>query len=189
MAPFPMPSRLTSEDLPPLFTHTEKANKRLKEKCSIFPQSWAIFMAFAVDGASTPNIVNSSLARTREYLTGNDVEKRTLQPRAIEKRTLQSRAASTARSGLCAGRFSALPVALSRLERRKGTARGDRVVKSAIASYAVNTVRPTTRPARRSLSAECASPSGRLRVGIGAIFLARARSRSSCASVSAPNPG
>ena len=169
MAPFPMPSRLTSEDLPPLFTHTEKANKRLKEKCSIFPQSWAIFMAFAVDGASTPNIVNSSLARTREYLTGNDVEKRTLQPRAIEKRTLQSRAASTARSGLCAGRFSALPVALSRLERRKGTARGDRVVKSAIASYAVNTVRPTTRPARRSLSAECASPSGRLRVGIGAL--------------------
>jgi hypothetical protein len=31
-------------------------------------------MAFAVDGASAPNIVNSSVARTREYLTANEVE-------------------------------------------------------------------------------------------------------------------
>jgi len=46
--------------------------------------------------------------------------------------------------------------------------------QSAIASYPVNTVRPMTRPARRSSSAACASPSGRLRVGIGAVFLARA---------------
>ena len=33
--------------------------------------------------------------------------------------------------------------------------------------YAVSTVRPTIRPARKSSSAACASPSGRLRVGIG----------------------
>ena len=33
-----------------------------------------IFMAFAVDGASAPNTVNSSVARTREYLTANEVE-------------------------------------------------------------------------------------------------------------------
>jgi Phage integrase family len=32
-------------------------------------------MAFAVDGASAPTIVNSSGARTREYLTGPEVEK------------------------------------------------------------------------------------------------------------------
>ena len=32
-------------------------------------------MAFAVDGASAPTIVNSSVARTREYLTGPEVEK------------------------------------------------------------------------------------------------------------------
>jgi integrase len=31
-------------------------------------------MAFAVDGASAPNTVNSSVARTREYLTANEVE-------------------------------------------------------------------------------------------------------------------
>ena len=33
------------------------------------------FMAFAVDNASAPNIINSSVERTREYLTGPDVEK------------------------------------------------------------------------------------------------------------------
>ena len=32
-------------------------------------------MAFLVDAASTPTIVNSSVARTREYLTGPEVEK------------------------------------------------------------------------------------------------------------------
>jgi integrase len=32
-------------------------------------------MAFAVDNASAPNIINSSVERTREYLTGPDVEK------------------------------------------------------------------------------------------------------------------
>ena len=32
-------------------------------------------MAFAVDQASAPNTVNSSVARTREYLTGNEVKK------------------------------------------------------------------------------------------------------------------
>ena len=31
-------------------------------------------MAFAVDDASAPNTVNSSVARTREYLTANEVE-------------------------------------------------------------------------------------------------------------------
>jgi len=31
-------------------------------------------MAFAVDGAQAPNTVNSSVARTREYLTANEVE-------------------------------------------------------------------------------------------------------------------
>jgi hypothetical protein len=36
---------------------------------------WRIFMAFAVDGALTPNTVNSSVARTREYLTGKEVVK------------------------------------------------------------------------------------------------------------------
>jgi hypothetical protein len=34
-----------------------------------------IFMAYLIDGASTPNTVNSSVARTREYLTGKEVEK------------------------------------------------------------------------------------------------------------------
>ena len=52
--------------------------------------------------------------------------------------------------------------------------------------YAVSTVRPTIRPARKSSSAACASPSGRLRVGIGAMFLARAKSSSSRASASVP---
>jgi hypothetical protein len=33
------------------------------------------FMAYLIDGASTPNTVNSSVARTREYLTGKEVEK------------------------------------------------------------------------------------------------------------------
>jgi hypothetical protein len=32
-------------------------------------------MAFAVEDAPTPNTVNSSVARTREYLTGKEVEK------------------------------------------------------------------------------------------------------------------
>jgi hypothetical protein len=32
-------------------------------------------MAFAVDDAPTPNTLNSSVARTREYLTGKEVEK------------------------------------------------------------------------------------------------------------------
>jgi site-specific recombinase XerD len=32
-------------------------------------------MAYLIDGASTPNTVNSSVARTREYLTGKEVEK------------------------------------------------------------------------------------------------------------------
>ena len=32
-------------------------------------------MAFAADQASAPNTVNSSVARTREYLTGNEVKK------------------------------------------------------------------------------------------------------------------
>jgi site-specific recombinase XerD len=32
-------------------------------------------MAYLIDGASTPNAVNSSVARTREYLTGKEVEK------------------------------------------------------------------------------------------------------------------
>jgi integrase len=32
-------------------------------------------MAFSVDGASAPTIVNSSVERTREYLTGAEVEK------------------------------------------------------------------------------------------------------------------
>jgi integrase len=32
-------------------------------------------MPFAVDAASTPTIVNSSVERTREYLTGNEIEK------------------------------------------------------------------------------------------------------------------
>ncbi len=45
-----------------------------------------------------------------------------------------------------------------------------------------STVRPTMRPARRSSSAACAWLSGRSRVGIGAIFPARARSSSSRAS-------
>src|SRR5262245_1963312 len=35
---------------------------------------WGKFMAFAVDGASAPNTVNSSVARTREYLTAKEVE-------------------------------------------------------------------------------------------------------------------
>ena len=50
----------------------------------------------------------------------------------------------------------------------------------------VSTVRPTIRPARKSSSAACASPSGRLRVGIGPMFLARAKSSSSRASASVP---
>jgi integrase len=33
------------------------------------------FMAFAADNALAPSIVNSSVARTREYLTANEVEK------------------------------------------------------------------------------------------------------------------
>jgi integrase len=32
-------------------------------------------MAYLIDGHSTPTIVNSSVARTREYLTGKEVEK------------------------------------------------------------------------------------------------------------------
>jgi integrase len=32
-------------------------------------------VAYLIDGASTPTIVNSSVARTREYLTGKEVEK------------------------------------------------------------------------------------------------------------------
>jgi integrase len=32
-------------------------------------------LAYLIDGASTPNTVNSSVARTREYLTGKEVEK------------------------------------------------------------------------------------------------------------------
>ena len=32
-------------------------------------------MAYLIDGASTPNPVNSSVARTREYLTCKEVEK------------------------------------------------------------------------------------------------------------------
>jgi hypothetical protein len=32
-------------------------------------------MAFAVEGAPTPNTVSSSVARTRKYLTGKGVEK------------------------------------------------------------------------------------------------------------------
>ena len=32
-------------------------------------------MAFTADAASTLTIVNSSVARTREYLTGNEIEK------------------------------------------------------------------------------------------------------------------
>src|SRR6516225_1053297 len=32
-------------------------------------------MAYLIDGASTPNTVNSSVARTREYLTCKEVEK------------------------------------------------------------------------------------------------------------------
>jgi integrase len=34
-----------------------------------------IFMAFKADSATTPTIVNSSVGRTREYLTANEVEK------------------------------------------------------------------------------------------------------------------
>jgi integrase len=30
---------------------------------------WGKFMAYLIDGASTPNTVNSSVARTREYLS------------------------------------------------------------------------------------------------------------------------
>jgi hypothetical protein len=32
-------------------------------------------VAYLIDGASTPTTVNSSVARTREYLTGKEVEK------------------------------------------------------------------------------------------------------------------
>jgi hypothetical protein len=32
-------------------------------------------MAFTLEAASTPTIVNSSVERTREYLAGNEVEK------------------------------------------------------------------------------------------------------------------
>jgi integrase len=38
-------------------------------------------MAYLIDGDSTPNTVNSSVARTREYLTGKEVEKLMEAPR------------------------------------------------------------------------------------------------------------
>jgi integrase len=38
-------------------------------------------MAYLIDGGSTPNTVNSSVARTREYLTGKEVEKLMEAPR------------------------------------------------------------------------------------------------------------
>ena len=41
---------------------------------SVGNRGLGIFMAFTVDGASAPNTVNSSVARTREYLTANEVE-------------------------------------------------------------------------------------------------------------------
>ena len=34
-----------------------------------------VFMAFETDGTTPPTIVNSSVGRTREYLTGAEVEK------------------------------------------------------------------------------------------------------------------
>src|SRR6516164_7497416 len=63
---------------PPAALHPYREGEQKTEgKMLNFPpvsnQGWAIFMTFAVDGASTPNIVNSSLARTREYPTGNDI--------------------------------------------------------------------------------------------------------------------
>jgi hypothetical protein len=39
-----------------------------------------IFVAFVIEGAPTPNTVNSSVARTPEYLTGKEVEKLMEQP-------------------------------------------------------------------------------------------------------------
>jgi hypothetical protein len=42
---------------------------------SVSNQGWGISMAFAADSALAPSIVNSSVERTREYLTANEVEK------------------------------------------------------------------------------------------------------------------
>jgi integrase len=41
---------------------------------SVSNPGWGISMAFAVDGAPAPNTVNSSVSRTREYLTAKEVE-------------------------------------------------------------------------------------------------------------------
>ena len=45
------------------------------DSSSVSNPRWGKIMAFAVDAASTPTIVNSSVERTPEYLTGNEVEK------------------------------------------------------------------------------------------------------------------
>jgi integrase len=54
-----------------------RLNMTLRKKKSIIPQCQigvGEFMAFAINGASTPTAVNSSVARTREYLTAKEVE-------------------------------------------------------------------------------------------------------------------
>jgi integrase len=61
---------------PRLLTHPRQKSEQmtLREKSTILLQDGG-FMAFAIDSTSTPNTVNSSVARTREYLTGAEVEK------------------------------------------------------------------------------------------------------------------
>ena len=42
---------------------------------SVSNRGMGIFMAFEADGTTPPTIVNSSVGRIREYLTGAEVEK------------------------------------------------------------------------------------------------------------------
>ena len=41
---------------------------------SVVESGWGNFMAFAVASASAPNTVNSSVGRTRDYLTAKEIE-------------------------------------------------------------------------------------------------------------------
>ena len=61
--------------LPNVVNNCNDTEGKMAYSCTVSNAWMGISMAFLVDGASTPTIVNSSVARTREYLTGNEIEK------------------------------------------------------------------------------------------------------------------
>jgi hypothetical protein len=48
---------------------SEKIEGKMSYSSSVSNAGAGIFMAYLIDGASTPNTVNSSVVRTREYLS------------------------------------------------------------------------------------------------------------------------